>query len=406
MKKVKLSEVLESYIDYRGKTPKKLGEEWSSTGYRALSALQVKTEGLQNMDKCYFASEKLYKKWMKEKVEKGDILLTSEAPAGQVYYWNSDEKIVLSQRLFCLKIKKLYDAQYIKYYLQSDIGQREIFNNNTGSTAKGISAKTFNNINVLVRGLETEQKIAAILSSLDDKIELNSRIAGVLEKMMREIYDYWFVQFDFPDENGKPYQSNGGKMVFNPQLKRNIPQGWEVKKLGDFLNKKTAKSKTNNIPTIDLSIMPSNKFFLTEWSNGEKFKTQLIQAQAGDLLFGSIRPYLKKAGIMPISGGVGQTVYLYTVTYEHNYNFCFCTLTSEDVFQHAITRSKGTRMPVIDSDELLSFQVPYNEQIVKKYNEIINIKQTMISLSQQTQTLTALRDFLLPLLMNGQASVR
>ena len=173
-----------------------------------------------------------------------------------------------------------------------------------------------------------------------------------------------------------------------------------------FLNKKTAKSKTNNIPTIDLSIMPSNKFFLTEWSNGEKFKTQLIQAQAGDLLFGSIRPYLKKAGIMPISGGVGQTVYLYTVTYEHNYNFCFCTLTSEDVFQHAITRSKGTRMPVIDSDELLSFQVPYNEQIVKKYNEIINIKQTMISLSQQTQTLTALRDFLLPLLMNGQASVR
>ena len=99
-----LSKCLSKVIDYRGRTPKKLGYEWASQGYRALSANNVKFDGLDKIDSINYADEALYKKWMKEEVNRGDILLTSEAPSGQVMLWDSDEKIVLSQRLFALRV--------------------------------------------------------------------------------------------------------------------------------------------------------------------------------------------------------------------------------------------------------------------------------------------------------------
>ena len=202
--KTTLSECLSSVIDYRGKTPKKLGSSWSKSGYRALSALNVKMDGLIRLEEINYADEALYQKWMKEEVSRGDILLTSEAPAGQVMIWDSDEKILLSQRLFCLKTKKDVDAWYLKYFFQSDLGQKSILNNNSGSTAIGISAKTFDNISVFLPDLPTQRAISAALRVLDKKIEINRNIIDHLEDIASTIYDYWFVQFDFPDENNRP----------------------------------------------------------------------------------------------------------------------------------------------------------------------------------------------------------
>uniref|UniRef100_UPI000484D7F0 restriction endonuclease subunit S n=1 Tax=Epilithonimonas tenax TaxID=191577 RepID=UPI000484D7F0 len=105
---------------------------------------------------------------------------------------------------------------------------------NSVSAYPSIKPEAIGNLRFSFPNLLTQQKIASVLSALDDKIELNNRINDNLEQMAKTIYDYWFVQFDFPDENGKPYKSSGGKMVWNEVLKREIPEGWEVKNIGYY----------------------------------------------------------------------------------------------------------------------------------------------------------------------------
>ncbi|MEQ6474696.1 restriction endonuclease subunit S [Comamonas sp. wu1-DMT] len=191
-----------------------------------MSANNVKFSGLDKLESINYADEDLYRKWMKEEVKKGDLLLTSEAPSGQVMLWDSDEKIVLSQRLYALRTNSTIDSVFLKYYLQSPFGQKEIFRNNSGSTVAGISAKTFSNILVRHPEMTAQKKIGCLLYSIDKKIDCNNRINAELEAMAKTLYDYWFVQFNFPDTNGKPYKFSGGKMVYNATLKREIPEGW------------------------------------------------------------------------------------------------------------------------------------------------------------------------------------
>ncbi|RYZ26847.1 MAG: restriction endonuclease subunit S, partial [Chitinophagaceae bacterium] len=108
----------------------------------------------------------------------------------------------------------------------------------TGSAQPKLNKERLLGIETYVHEKITQQKIAAVLSALDDKIELNNKINAELEALAKTLYDYWFVQFDFPDEAGKPYKSSGGAMVWNEQLKREIPEGWEVKKLGELIEVK------------------------------------------------------------------------------------------------------------------------------------------------------------------------
>ncbi|WP_169742288.1 restriction endonuclease subunit S [Arenimonas metalli] len=232
-----LRRCLEKIIDYRGKTPKKLGSDWKNDGYRALSAINVKDSGLTSTETIRCVDSETYKKWMREEVRRGDILLTSEAPAGEVMIWESDEKIVLSQRLFCLRVNKQFNNRFIKYYLQSPTGKREVNRTRSGSTVAGISAEMFDQIQVVHPEKGRQKKIASVLSAIDAKIDLNQRINFELDALAKTIYDYWFVQFDFPDETGRPYKSSGGEMVWNEAMKREIPRGWKAQPLSAWIAK-------------------------------------------------------------------------------------------------------------------------------------------------------------------------
>ena len=112
-KEYTVADVISKVIDYRGKTPKKLGGDWSDSGYRALSAKNIKTGKIVQVDSIRYVSEDMYKAWMKEENQREDILITSEAPFGQIFFWNSDEKIVLSQRLFAIRINEKFYPKYI-----------------------------------------------------------------------------------------------------------------------------------------------------------------------------------------------------------------------------------------------------------------------------------------------------
>lgn len=224
--------------------------------------------------------------------------------------------------------------------------------------------------------------------------------------MAQTTYSKWFNQFDFPNESGLPYKSSGGKMVWNSELKREIPAGWEVKQLSELLYKNTEKlNAVSGVKTIDLSVMPSNCFALGELNQSENFTTNLFKMHCGDLMFGSIRPYLRKAGIAPCDGAFAGTVYSYRAINNNDYNLCLCVLTSEDIFSFAIKNAKGTKMPVIGSDDLLRYKVPYSPAISQLFTELLSIKDIVCNCVMQNNTLNALKNKILPLLINGQLRI-
>ncbi len=219
------------------------------------------------------------------------------------------------------------------------------------------------------------------------------------------LYDYWFTQFDFPDENGNPYRSSGGTMVWNDELKREIPENWNCVSLGELLYKNTTAFDFDSIqPTIDLSVMPSSSIALSQLNSSNMFSTNLFRMKQGDILFGSIRPYLKKAGIAPCDGVVAGTVHSFSTIKEYNFNFCLFTLCNEYFFEYAVKVSTGTKMPVVSCENILSYKVAYSPLIAKLFNTYA-VKDIICQNVQESLKLIELRDWLLPMLMNGQATI-
>lgn len=219
------------------------------------------------------------------------------------------------------------------------------------------------------------------------------------------MYDYWFTQFDFPDKEGKPYRSSGGLMEWNDVLKRHIPVGWKVKSLSELMKKNTTTFDHTSVqPAIDLSVMPSNSIALSQLNTSDNFMTNLYLMKKGDILFGSIRPYLHKAGFAPCDGVVAGTVHSYNVKNKHDYNFALITVSRKAFFDYTVNVSSGTKMPVVSSDSILAYKVPYDNETVSRFNDIALMDVIAVNV-QENQKLIALRDWLLPMLINGQATV-
>lgn len=303
-------------------------------------------------------------------------------------------------------IKKQYNPLYIYYWLKN---KKEFLRQQASVTRTPILNKSsFSDIKINIPNDKTDQdKVADLLRLIDNKIDINMRINSEFEEMARTLYDYWFVQFDFPDENGKPYKSSGGAMQYSSSLKRDIPAGWHVVTLADLLKKNTEKYRFDNQVdfALDLSVMPSGTMCLNERSYSSKFGTNLFYMKKYDLLFGSIRPYLRKSGFAPFEGVVTGTVHSYRPKKDSDYNFTCLTLTSPSLFTHAIANCKGTKMPVIGSDELLSYKVAYDESVATKFNLLFSFREVISANISENYILAELRDWLLPMLMNGQVKV-
>ena len=204
-----LGEITELVIDYRGKTPKKLGGDWCKQGYRALSAKNIKTGRIVQAETIRYIDESLYRKWMKDEVQRGDILITSEAPFGQIFFWDSDEKIVLSQRLFCVRIKPEYDARFIYYYMTTPEFQSELDGRATGTTVIGLRQPELMKCVIRCPEIQEQKVIAAILSSIDAKIIANEKVNDNLLEQASSIYQAWFEDFILSDGSCPPSWKQG-----------------------------------------------------------------------------------------------------------------------------------------------------------------------------------------------------
>src|SRR5690554_1448362 len=256
-------------------------------------AIMIRTLNLEANnfdDRLIYLNEKEYNFLSKSKVYYGDIIMNKIANPGTVYLMPKLNKPVsLAMNLFLIRFKNTINPKFIFHLMKMNEDYIKRFAN--GTTTKSITKDAVRGLKFKVPDLLSQNKIAKVLSDLDAKIEVNNKINKELEAMAKTLYDYWFVQFDFPDENGKPYKSSGGKMVYNEVLKRKIPEGWEVKELQDIIeiergiSYKSSEIKGGGIPMINL-----NSFNLdgTYKETGIKMfsgkKSEKKMAKPGDLL--------------------------------------------------------------------------------------------------------------------------
>ena len=417
-----LTDCLDNVIDYRGKTPKKLGLEWCNLGYRAISANNVKFDGLTKIDSINCLDEAGYKKWMKEEVKKGDLLLTSEAPAGQVMLWMNDEKIILSQRLFALRTKPDVCNKYLKYYLQSNVGQFEINKNTSGSTVFGISAKMFDFIKVNLPDYDSQISIGDILYLIDSKIELNNRINAELEAMAKTLYDYWFVQFDFPDKKGKPYKANAGKMIWNEGLNREIPEGWEVGTLGDVAelvrgvtygaDDIKSQSSSDVIPILRATNISGNVIDLNSMVYVPKQNVSNAQLlNKYDILItmsSGSKEHIGKNGFFYYEREASFGAFCAKIVANAEYRYYLYSFTQSDfMFTTIKNECLGTNINNLNGSLVKGFKliIPPNE-LINSFNVKVNpVYEKIGNNLKENQKLSELRDWLLPMLMNGQVKV-
>ena len=188
---------------------------------------------------------------LKSDAIKGDILFTAAGTIGQVGMIPQSAKYdryVISNKQLRFRVDpEKADPDYVYYWLASPWIYKTIIDRNTGSTVPLINLGIIKSLPVsLPKDIIEQKKIASVLAKIDEKIALNNRINTELEAMAKTLYDYWFVQFDFPDDNGKPYKTSGGKMEYNATLKREIPVGWKIKKISEIALVKAGGDKPSN----------------------------------------------------------------------------------------------------------------------------------------------------------------
>jgi type I restriction enzyme S subunit len=314
------------------------------------------------------------------------------------------------------------DYEYVYYFLKTQY--KELRNLSSG-VRKNLNSNDIKNFEIrLPNEISTQNKIAKILASLDDKIELNNKINAELEAMAKLIYDYWFVQFDFPSDSlqnkGKPYKSSGGKMVYNQVLKREIPEGWtngSLTDLGDIVGGSTPSTKDSNnfavngIPWItpkDLSKNVGNKY-ITRGEQGvseQGIKSASLKVYPKNTVLMSSRAPI---GYIAIArGGVTTNQGFKSFIPNKGYSSKFIFYTVKSAMKAIVQYSSGSTFKEVSGTTLKTVKVCLPKiDISDKYsNKVDSIFERQNLLEQENQRLVELRDWLLPMLMNGQVTVK
>lgn len=306
-------------------------------------------------------------------------------------------------------------SEYVYYFLKT---QYENLRGLSSGIRKNLNTNDIKNFVVrLPENLKTQQSIAAVLSALDKKIALNKQINVRLEEMAKTLYDYWFVQFDFLDANGKSYKSSGGEMVFDETLKREIPKGWEVKSLGEVANFKNGINYSiddvggTNSYIVNVRDVSNSSIFIHEYDldmiSLANEKLQAYQIKENTILVtrsgnpGATRLLVNTNKLVVYCG------FIISVEPKENnlLNLLFWFLKNQEGRISDI--SAGTVLKNVSQDILKrGYIVIPDETILGKFNDFNrNIFSEICSIVKQNHQLTQLRDFLLPMLMNGQVSV-
>ena len=354
-------------------------------------------------------------------LNKGDIItpLTEQSLGllGTTARIPESGKYIQSQDVALVRCKEgLLDPNFCYYLISSSIVRQQLSAAAQQTKIRHTSPDKIKDCTVWMPSLEDQKNIGRILTDIDEKIALNRRINDNLEAMAKQLYDYWFVQFDFPNEEGKPYKSSGGEMVYNDRLKRVIPKGWNCCTLQELcdINKKTISKKDyKQIEYLDTGSITQGYIYNTEHYDIVDAPSR-AQRKVEDMsiVYSSVRPRLLHFGILsrPKENFIVSTGFI-TLDAKNKQQalMLYYFLTSETIVQYlgSVADTAVSSYPSIGPDEIafLDFVLPC-ESINQRFNNVVEpMFRKMSELRDEIKTLTKQRDELLPLLMNGQATV-
>ena len=282
-----------------------------------------------------------------------------------------------------LKCKSKVNANYVYYAIKA-------LNYNDGKYRRHWSS--FKELSIPTRQINDQDLISAPLSLIDQLIKVNNGMVSVANKLISTIYDYWFVQFDFPDENGRPYKSSGGKMVYNDQLKKEIPEGWKVIKYSDIAKTVTGKHDAN---------------FATTDGNYAYFTCSADVLQCNDYAFDGKAILIAGNGNFNVRYYSGkfnayQRTYVLMPPEEYIGILYMECLRKADSFKKG---GNGSIIKFITKNDIdnIYITVPPQDKILQPFNMCLDLMQL---LNDESSILTKLRDWLLPMLMNGQVEIK
>ncbi len=373
------------------------------TPFKMIRTTNVRN-GFIDTENVKVVAEETYKRWTRRLVPKrNDVILTREAPLGEVGKIRTDDLIFLGQRLYHFRPdpRKL-DADFLLYALMAPDLQGQIKALGSGATVEHMRLGDIPSLEIAVPPLFIQRRIGGILSAYDELIENNQRRITILEKMARSLYREWFVHFRFPGHD---------KVKMVPSPLGPIPQGWEVKKLAEIaedMRRNVPKGELDEPrPYVGLEHIPRRSLPLDAWEMATELGSNKLEFEKGEVLFGKIRPYFHKVSVAPFAGVCSADTIVIRPRRAEQYAFVVACVSSDAFVAQASATANGAKMPRANWEVLQEYKVVISagqvaEQFSTLFTDIIAQQQTLIF---QIQNLRRTRDLLLPRLVSGQVNI-
>ena len=392
MKFVTLESLCSDIIDCPHSTPK-----WLDEGIPVIRNFNLINGHIDTSNLSYVDEATYLERIKRANPEEDDIIISREAPMGVVGMVPKGFKCCLGQRLVLLKVNRLKcSPQYLLYALLSDVVQKQINRIDlTGSIVSNLNIPDMKKLLIPVVDGDIN-KIGEYLNFIDENISNNNKIAQQLEAMTKTIYDYWFLQFEFPNEEGKPYKSSGGKMVWNEELQRDIPEGWGSEKLKDII----VENPKSKIKVGDVKNIGEVPFFT---SGAEILSTN-------DSIVSGLNCYLNTGGNADVKYYYGDASYstdTWCITARDDMKYILPFILDKIKPSMDKVFFQGTGLRHLQKNLLREYSlcIPDND-VLKKFEKIArDIFVQQHNLLAENRKLESLKEFLLPLLMNGQVTV-
>ena len=366
-----------------------------------------------------YISREYFNQMQKGKLKINDILINKDgAYAGKLaFVWELFSlETAINEHLFIIRSNGQVDQKFIFYYLLSKEGEHQIKQNVTGSAQPGLNSQFIKRIMLPKPNLSEQLQISEVLSRLDFKINIIQKQNKTLEAIGQAIFKHWFVDFEFPIEEGKPYKSSGGEMVDNGELGKEIPKGWRVGKLGDCgtfkngINYLRNETGDTDFFIVNVRDIANNKLLLKESLDKinidfKKAKEYLLNDK--DIL---IARSASPGEVSLVLGNLNKVIYSgFSIRYRLNTpnDYLYLFLVMQRLKENLLNYSIGTTLQSVNQETLkkMKFILP-SDKILKEFNKIIEhiLEKTQINLIQNS-ALSQLRDLLLPKLMSGKIRV-
>lgn len=355
-----------------------------------------------NWNNCGYISKERFDESEEIILQEDDILISKDGTLGKIgFVKDKPENATVASGIFVLRNTKqdILDTTYLCHFLKSNIFKNFIKRNKAdGSTINHLYQRDLARLDLDLPSLKEQQNIGYILSTIEEKIEANNKINEELESLAKTLYDYWFVQFDFPDENKRPYKSSGGKMIYHKELKREIPVGWSNCTLNDICEMYQPQTLQED------NLIDNGQFFVYGANGiiGKYSEYNHLESEIAIACRGNSCGVLNRT--LPYSWITGNAMVIKLKDVEIHNEYLYHALNYTNI-KGVIT---GSGQPQITRVNLAPVKIiKPNRDIVLKYCSLIKDNvELRLKNELENKSLINLRDFILPMLMNGQVTIQ